>query len=162
MAVYTIWTALYGTCNPYVGVSCMPVWWEILLMYTGTCCAFLGLENKNSTICFLVILLAVWNNSVVIARVIIISSSSSTIVINFFHPFSILIYSSITTTTCYGLEGPWIILWWGWGFPQRSRPTIRPTHPAVQWVPGLFPAVKRPGFGFDHTPRSSAEVKSEK
>jgi len=43
----------------------------------------------------------------------------------------------------------------GWDFPHLSRPT----QPPIQWVPGFFPGVKRPGRGVDHPPQSSAEVK---
>jgi hypothetical protein len=38
-----------------------------------------------------------------------------------------------------------------------SRPTLGPTQLSVQWVPGLFPRVKRPGRGVDYPPHS-AEV----
>ena len=34
-------------------------------------------------------------------------------------------------------------------------------QPTIQWVPGLFPGVKRPGSGVDHPPPSSAEVKKK-
>jgi hypothetical protein len=36
------------------------------------------------------------------------------------------------------------------------RPTLGPTQPPIQWVPGL----KRQGSEADHSPPSSAEVKS--
>jgi hypothetical protein len=44
-----------------------------------------------------------------------------------------------------------------------SRPALGPTHPPVQWVPGvLSPGVKaRPGRDADHSPPSSAEVENE-
>jgi hypothetical protein len=44
-----------------------------------------------------------------------------------------------------------------------SRPTLRPTQPPVQWVPGvLSPGVKaRPGRDADHSPPFSAEVVNE-
>ena len=32
-------------------------------------------------------------------------------------------------------------------------------QPPIQWVPGFFPGVKRPGRGGNHAPTSSAEVK---
>jgi hypothetical protein len=40
-------------------------------------------------------------------------------------------------------------------FSTTSRP-----QPTLQWVPGLFPGVKRPGNEADHPPPSSAEVKN--
>ena len=40
--------------------------------------------------------------------------------------------------TRYGLDGPGIESQWGQDFPHLSRPALRPTHPPVQWVPGLF------------------------
>jgi hypothetical protein len=44
-----------------------------------------------------------------------------------------------------------------------SRPTLGPTQPPIQWVPGvLSPGGKaRPGRDADHSPPSSAEVKNE-
>jgi hypothetical protein len=47
----------------------------------------------------------------------------------------------------------------GRGFQQWSRPVLGPTQPPVQWVPSLFPGIKRPGHGVDHPSRFSAEVK---
>ena len=44
-------------------------------------------------------------------------------------------------------------------FPHPSRPVLGPTHPPVQWAPGLSRGLKRPGRGSDHPPPSSAEVK---
>jgi hypothetical protein len=40
------------------------------------------------------------------------------------------------------------------------RPTLRPTLPPIQWVPGaLSPGVNRQGREADHSPPSSAEIK---
>jgi hypothetical protein len=41
-------------------------------------------------------------------------------------------------------------------FCIASRPTLGPTQPSIQWLPG----VKRPGREADHTPPSSVEVKN--
>jgi hypothetical protein len=42
-------------------------------------------------------------------------------------------------------------------FSTASRPVLRPTQPAIQWVPGaLSPGVKRPGREADHSLPSSA------
>ena len=45
--------------------------------------------------------------------------------------------SSVGIATAYGLDGPGIESRWGRDFPHLSRPTLRPTQPPVQWVPGL-------------------------
>jgi hypothetical protein len=50
-------------------------------------------------------------------------------------------------------------------FPLASvpRPTLEPTQPPVQWVPGgPFPRAKAgPGHDADHSTPSSAEVENE-
>jgi hypothetical protein len=63
--------------------------------------------------------------------------------------------------TGYGLDDPGIESRWGRDFSHTSRPTLGPTQPPVQWVPGLSPEVKRPGRGADHPPSYSAEVENE-
>ena len=60
--------------------------------------------------------------------------------------------SSVDIATRYGLDGPGIESRLGRDFPHPSRPTLGPTQPPVQWVPGSFPGVKRPGRGADHPP----------
>jgi len=45
--------------------------------------------------------------------------------------------------------------------PNASRPTLRPTQPPSQWVPGaLSSGVKWPGHEPDHLPPFTAEVKN--
>jgi hypothetical protein len=46
-------------------------------------------------------------------------------------------------------------------FSTASRPTLGPTHPPIQWVPGaLSPVLKRPGREAYHSSPTSAEVKN--
>jgi hypothetical protein len=45
--------------------------------------------------------------------------------------------SVVGIATAYGMGGPGIESRYGLDFPHLSRPTLRPTHPPVQWVPGL-------------------------
>jgi len=46
-------------------------------------------------------------------------------------------------------------------FTTESRTALGSTQPLIQWVTGpLSPGVKRPGREADHSPPSSAEVKS--
>jgi hypothetical protein len=42
--------------------------------------------------------------------------------------------------------------------PERAP---GPTQPPVQWVPGFFTAVTRPGREVNHSPQCSAEIKNE-
>jgi hypothetical protein len=45
-------------------------------------------------------------------------------------------------------------------FSTLSGPTLGPTQPPIQWVPGgLFPVRKKPGREADHSTVTSAEVK---
>ena len=45
--------------------------------------------------------------------------------------------SSVGTAARYGLDGPGIECRWERDFPDPSRPALEPTHPPIQWVPGL-------------------------
>jgi len=45
--------------------------------------------------------------------------------------------SVVGIATAYGLHGSGMEFRWGRDFPHLSRPALRPTHPPVQWVPGL-------------------------
>ena len=68
--------------------------------------------------------------------------------------------SSVDIVTAYGLDGPGIETRWGRDFPHLSRPTLRPTQPPVEWVPGLSRSKMRPRHDADPSPPSSAEVKN--
>ena len=46
-------------------------------------------------------------------------------------------HSAVGIATRYGLDGPGIESRWGRDFPRPYRPTLGPTQPSVQWVPGL-------------------------
>ena len=45
--------------------------------------------------------------------------------------------NSVGIATAYGLDGPGIESRWRRDFPHLSRPTLRPTHSPLQWVPGF-------------------------
>ena len=67
--------------------------------------------------------------------------------------------SSAGIATRYGLEGPGIEFQCERDFPHPSRPTLGPTQPPIQWVPGLFPRGKAAGTRRCPPTPSSAEVK---
>jgi hypothetical protein len=68
--------------------------------------------------------------------------------------------SSVGIATDYGLDGPGIEYRWEEIF-RPARPTLRPTEPSVQWVPGLSRGWNKPGRAADHSPPSSATVVEE-
>jgi hypothetical protein len=64
--------------------------------------------------------------------------------------------SSVGIATRYALDSPGIESQWEARF---SAPALGPTQPPIQWVPGLYRGVKRPGHGVDSPPPSSTKVK---
>jgi hypothetical protein len=69
--------------------------------------------------------------------------------------------SSVGIANGYGLDGPGIESRWGRDFSHTSRPALGPTHPPVQWVPGLSWGESGRGCGADHPSPSSVVVKKE-
>ena len=67
--------------------------------------------------------------------------------------------NSVGIGTRYELVGSGIESRWGRNFPHPPRPALGRTQPPIQWLPDLFPGVKRPEPGFNHPPPSSTEVK---
>jgi hypothetical protein len=69
-------------------------------------------------------------------------------------------YSSVSTATHNGLDGPGIESRWGWDFPHLSRPALGPIQPPVQWVLCLFPVVKAAGsWIWLHSPHPTPTLK---
>jgi hypothetical protein len=69
--------------------------------------------------------------------------------------------SSVGIATGYGLDGPGIESRWGARIFTHVQ-TGPEAHPAsCTMSTGSFPGVKRKGFGANHPPSSSAEVKKE-
>ena len=67
--------------------------------------------------------------------------------------------SSVGIATHYGLDSPGIESPLGLDLLHPSRLALGPTLPPVQWVPGFFPGLKRPGREVSHSPQSSVEIK---
>ena len=53
--------------------------------------------------------------------------------------------SVVGIATRYGPVGPGLLSRWGRDFLHTSRLALEPTHPPIQWVPGLCPGVKAAG-----------------
>ena len=76
------------------------------------------------------------------------------------HPTT-LHYTSVGIAIRYGLHGPGIESRRGSRFSAPVQ-TDSEAHPASYTTgTGSFPGVKRPGYGADHSPPSSAEVKEK-
>jgi len=67
--------------------------------------------------------------------------------------------SVVGIATRYELDGSRIKSWWAGNFLHPSRPSLGFSQLPVQWVPGLFPGIKRAVRGAEHPPKSSVEVK---
>jgi len=63
--------------------------------------------------------------------------------------------------TCCGLDSLGIDSWWEQDFLHPSRLALGLTHPPTRWILGLFPGVKWPGHGINHSPSSSTEYKGK-
>ena len=50
--------------------------------------------------------------------------------------------SSVGIANRYELDGPGIESRWGRDFPNPFRSSLGPTHPPIQWVPGVIPGGK--------------------
>jgi hypothetical protein len=55
-----------------------------------------------------------------------------------------------------GLDCLGIQFQWKQDFLCPPRPTLRPTQPSLQWIPGLFWGLKWPGCGVEHPSLSNA------
>jgi len=67
--------------------------------------------------------------------------------------------SAVRRANRYGVEGPGIEFRVGRDFSHPSITALGSTQLPVQWVPGLFPGLKRPERGVDHPATSNAKVK---
>ena len=80
------------------------------------------------------------------AEVIIIGPNNSTCIAH--HNFIIIwMYlpvmgqdSIVGTVTCYRLDGPMMVPWWGRDFLHPSGHALGPTQPPVQWTLRFFAA----------------------
>jgi hypothetical protein len=68
---------------------------------------------------------------------------------------------AVGIATRYGLKVPGIESRWGRDFTYPSGPGLGPNQPSIQWVPGLFPGIKRPERGVDHPLHLMPRLKKE-
>ena len=67
----------------------------------------------------------------------------------------------LTLATRYGLDGSEIESWWERIFSHPSRRALVLAQPPMQWVPGLFPGIKRPQRGVGHPCHLEPRLKEE-
>jgi hypothetical protein len=73
-------------------------------------------------------------------------------------PLIVGLASVVGITAGHGLDGTRIEFRWAPYFPRPFTMALVLNHPPVQWMPGLFPRLKRPGGVVDHPPAYIAEV----
>ena len=69
--------------------------------------------------------------------------------------------SSVTTATCYGLDGPMIESYWWRDYPHPSRPSLEPTQSPVQRVPALARGYNDRGVALKTQPHLAQRLKKE-
>ena len=69
--------------------------------------------------------------------------------------------SVVGIATVYGLDGLGFESWWGWDFPQPSRPAVGPPSLLNNGYLVFLGGKEQLGHGVDPTPPSSAMVKKE-
>ena len=69
--------------------------------------------------------------------------------------------SSVGIATRYGLDGPGIESRWGRDFPHLSRLALEPTHPPIQWVPGISRGEAGGGVALTTHPHLAPRLRKE-